>query len=155
MAKKRFGLDFSGIADLAEKYDKLGGDLKEITTKALEFIPEEINPEAAKAIATHRRSGKTASSLVQDQKVSWNGTVATIAVGFDLKSGGFPSIYLMYGTARHAPSNQYGGPYNGGTIETQQVKQLYDAFYGNRTQKKISEEQQKIFLEEVEKIMGG
>ena len=154
MAKKRFGLDFSGIADLAEKYDKLGGDLQKITTKALEFIPEQINPEAQKAIAQHRRTGKTASSLVQDQKVSWSGTVASIAVGFNIASGGMPSIFLMYGTARHAPSNQYGGPYNG-SIQTIQDKKLYDAFFGNKTQKKISEEQQKIFLEGVEEIMGG
>ena len=154
MAKKRFGLDFSGIADLAEKYDKLGGDLKEITTKALEFIPDAVNPEAQKAIAAHRRTGKTQASLVQDQKVSWQGSVASIAVGFDLKAGGFPSIFLMYGTARHAPSNQYGGPF-GGSIETVQDKHLYNAFYGNRMQKKISEEQQKIFLEGVEEVMGG
>ena len=45
MAKKRFGLEFGAIAALAEKYDKLGGDLKEITTKALEFIPGEVNPD--------------------------------------------------------------------------------------------------------------
>ena len=154
MAKKRFGLDFSGIADLAEQYDRLGGSLKEITTKALEFIPEEVNPEAQKAMAAHRRTGKTASSLVQDQKVAWSGTVASIAVGFDISSGGLPSIFLMYGTARHAPANQYGRGYNG-SIQTIQDKKLYDAFYGNRTQKKISEEQQKIFLEGVEEIMGG
>ena len=60
----------------------------------------------------------------------------------------------MYGTARHAPSNQYGGPY-GGTTQTTQDKRLYDAIYGNKTQKAITEEQQKIFTEEIEKIIGG
>lgn len=154
MAKKRFGLEFGAIADLAEKYDKLGGDLKEITTKALEFIPDEVNPDLSKAIAQHRRTGKTAASLERDQKVEWNGTVASIAVGFNLANGGFPSIFLMYGTARHAPSNQYGGPY-GGTTQTTQDKRLYDAIYGNKKQKAITEEQHKIFTEEIEKIIGG
>ena len=155
MAKKRFGLEFGAIAELAEKYDKLGGDLKEVTTKALEFIPDEVNPDLSKAIAQHRRTGKTAASIVRDQKVQWQGTVASIAVGFDLKAGGFPSIFLMYGTARHAPSNHFGGPYNGGPIQTKPDKRLYDAIYGNKTQKAITEEQQKIFAEEISKIIGG
>ena len=154
MAKKRFGLEFGAIAELAEKYDKLGGDLKEVTTKALEFIPDEVNPELSKAIAAHRRTGKTAASLARDQKVEWQGTVASIAVGFQLKQGGFPSIFLMYGTARHAPSNQYGGPYNG-SIQTTQDMRLYNAIYGNRMQKAITEEQQKIFAEEISKIING
>lgn len=154
MAKKRFGLEFSAIAELAEKYEKLGGDLQEVTTKALEFIPDKVNPDLSKAISQHRRTGKTAASLARDQKVAWQGTVASIAVGFQLSNGGFPSIFLMYGTARHAPSNQYGGPY-GGSIQTIQDKRLYDAIYGNRTQKAITEEQQKIFADEIAKIING
>ena len=155
MAKKRFGIDYSAIAELAERFDKLGGDLQEVATKALEFIPDEINPQLQTAIAQHRRTGKTAASIVHDQKVKWEGTIATIAVGFDLKAGGFPSIFLMYGTARHAPSNQYGGPYGGVIPAKAADKKLFDAIYGNRTQKTITEEQQKIFTEEIEKIIGG
>lgn len=157
MAKK-FGLKFDGLAELSEQYEKLGGDLKKITEEALEFIPGEINPELKKAMTKHQRTGATAKSIVENRKVEWSGTRASIAVGFNVGGAGFPSIFLMYGTPRHAPANQYGGPVKSGAQDNPGIKQdktLYNAIYGSKMQKAIAEQQKKIFLDAVEKIIGG
>ena len=153
---KKYGLNFDGIAELSEKIEELGGDLREIATDALAFIPDEVNPKLKAAIAKHRRTGKTAASIVTDQKVQWQGMVASIDVGFNLKKGGLASIFLMYGTPRHAPRNQYGGSVRPGAREhpgTKADKDLYDAIYGTRAQKEIKEKQQEIFTDTIKKAL--
>ena len=67
-----------------------------------------------------------------------------------------PSIFLMYGTPRHAPGNQYGGPVRPGAQEhpgTKADKELYDAIYGSKTQKDIAAKQQKIFTQAIQDLM--
>lgn len=153
--KKKFGVKFTGFEELAERYDRLGGNLKEITQKCLVFIPDEINPKLHRAMAKHRRSGRTEKSIVEGQSVEWQGTKGSISVGFDISNGGLASIFLMYGTARHAPRNQYGSPKTSGAINngTQKDQELYDAIYGAKTQREISNKQKEIFTNAVEKAM--
>lgn len=161
MANKKFGLKFDGVAELSEQIDKLGGDLKKVTEEALIFIPGEVTPKLRAAMAKHTRygrgtAGETARALVEGQQVQWSGSVASIAVGFDLKKGGMPSIFLMYGTPRHAPRNQYGGATQQGAKDhpgTQADRELYDAIYGKRIQAEISKKQRQIFEEALEKLL--
>lgn len=161
MANKKFGLKFDGVAELSEQIDKLGGDLKEITEQALAFIPGEVTPKLKAAMAKHTQygrgtSGETAQSIVEGQTVQWIGSTASIAVGFDLKKGGMPSIFLMYGTPRHAPRNQYGGASREGAREhpgTQQDRELYEAIYGKRIQADIAAKQKQIFEEAIENLL--
>lgn len=158
---KKFGLHFEGVAELSEQIDKLGGDLKQVTEEALEFIPDLVNPKLKAAMAKHTRygkgtSGQTAKSIVEGQHVTWTGSTAAIQVGFDLKKGGVASIFLMYGTPRHAPRNQYGGATQPGAREhpgTAKDSELYDAIYGKRIQKEIADRQRKIFEEALEKLL--
>ena len=155
MARKH-GLDFKGISELSEKYEKLGGELRTLATEALEFIPDEINPKLHAAMAKHRKTGKTEATIVQDQKVVWTGLAASIPVGFDIKKGGLPSIFLMYGTPRHAPRNQYGGASRPGAREhpgTVQDVALYEAIYGKKVQNDIAKKQQEIFEDASAKLM--
>lgn len=155
MARKQ-GLDFSGISELSEKYEKLGGELRTLATEALEFIPDEINPQLHAAMAKHRKTGKTEATIVEDQKVTWSGLAASIPVGFDIKKGGLPSIFLMYGTPRHAPRNQYGGASRPGAREhpgTAQDVALYEAIYGKKVQNDIAKKQQEIFEDAIAKLM--
>lgn len=152
MAKSsKFGVKFDGFTEMAARLDKLGGDLHKATEKALEFIPEEINPELHKAMAPHHRTGKTEGSIVEE-KVTWEGTKATIRVGFDISHNGLPSIFLMYGTPRHAPGNQYGKG-SGTNPGIKQDKKLFDAIYGSRIQKQIAEKQEEKFMDEIQKAM--
>lgn len=156
MAKrKKFGVQFSGFEELAEKYNKLGGDLQDVVGKCLDFIPQEINPKLESAMAKHHRSGKTEESLAKDQHVEWEGTTGSIKVGFNIRKGGLASIFLMYGTAKHAPVNQYGTPKKPGARINPGLKadmQLYNAIYGTGTQREISAKQEKIFTQELDKI---
>lgn len=39
MARKRYGIEFSGFTEMAEKFQKLGGDLKQIATECLDVVP--------------------------------------------------------------------------------------------------------------------
>lgn len=155
MAKRKgWGINSEGFTELSERYLKLGGDLKQITEDCLTFIPQKINPELSKAIKKHTRTGKTEKSLVENQKPTWTGDTATIKVGFKISEGGLPSIFLMYGTARHTPANKYGTPKRPGAKDNpgiQADKKLYNAIYGNAIQRTISEEQEKIFTTEIEK----
>lgn len=155
MAKKRgWGINFEGFTNLSERYQKLGGDLKEIANECLEFIPAKVNPELKTAISKHKRTGRTAKSLVEGQAPAWTGDTATIQVGFDISHGGLPSVFLMYGTARHIPVNKYGTPKRAGAKENPGIKQdkkLYNAIYGNTVQKEISAEQEKIYTDAIQK----
>lgn len=157
MARNRMGLEFKGFSEVMEKYKKLGGDLSKITEKCLEFIPDEINPNL-RADMTRHHSKKVVKSISTDRKIEWEGLKASVKVGFDLKKGGLPSIFLMYGTAKHVPRNQYGTPkkagarINGGITAD---KKLYNDVYGRSIHKKIGEKQEAILAKEIQKIMGG
>lgn len=153
---KKFGLNFDGVSELSEKLEALGGDLKQVAEQALEFIPGDVNPKLHAAMQKHKGHGVTERSIVEGQQVKWIGNVASIDVGFDLKKGGMPSIFLMYGTPRHAPGNQYGGPVRPDAQEHPGIKadtELFNAIYGSKTQKDIAAKQQKIFNQEIQKLM--
>ena len=153
---KKFGLNFDGVSELSEKLEALGGDLKQVAEQALEFIPGDVNPKLHAAMQKHKGHGVTERSIVEGQQVKWTGNVASIDVGFDLKKGGMPSIFLMYGTPRHAPGNQYGGPVRPGAQEHPGIKadtELFNAIYGSKTQKDIAAKQQKIFTQAIQDVM--
>lgn len=154
MARKKWGINFDGFTELSEKYVKLGGDLKKVADDCLSFIPERINPELKTAISKQKRTGKTVKSLADDQKPEWTGDSATIKVGFKISEGGLPSVFLMYGTARHTPVNQYGTPKKAGAKDNPGIKQdkkLYNAIYGASVQREISAEQEKIYNKAISK----
>ena len=83
-------------------------------------------------------TGKTADSIVRDDNVNWDGTTASVNVGFDFKKGGMTSIYLMYGTPRMKPA-----------------KGLKAAIYGAAVKKEIKEKQKEIFAKAIKKKMEG
>lgn len=156
-SKKAFGVQFDGFTELAQELEKLSGNLQDAIEESLGVIPEIVNPKLKSAIEKHEESGRTAKSLVEKPKVEWDGLKASISVGFDIDEGGLASIFLMYGTAKHAPSNQYGKPKKSspGMSYTEQDKELYDAIYSKQTQKQISEKQQEMFTKAIEKAWKG
>ncbi len=134
MAKK-MRLEFTGFEEYAERLDKLGGDLKKTTEKALIETHKLLTPKVEEAFRRHdvKYSHDTMKSLKKDARVEWDGSVAAIGVGFKISEGGFPSIFIMYGTPRMQPD-----------------KKVYNSIYGNR--KKVRELQEKIFAEEIAKL---
>lgn len=159
MAKKRgWGIDFNGYANLAERYQKLGGDLKKMADECLAFIPKKINPGLKSAMSKHERTGRTEKTLKEGQRPTWLGNVASIEVGFDIGNGGLASVFLMYGTAKHTPVNKYGTPKRAGAKQNPGIKQdkkLYNAIYGKSVQTEISAEQERIYIEAIQKRLDN
>lgn len=153
MAKKtKLSLDGDIFNEYADKLEKLGGNLRETVEKALEESVEYVNDNLERDIKPHRRTEKTEKSLKKDWKVEWQGMTASIPVGFDIKNGGLPSIFLMYGTPKHGPVGKRPGAT--GHPGTKQDKKLYNDVYGTATKRKVQEIQGKVFAEDIEKIMN-
>lgn len=82
-SKNTIGLQFSGFDELAERFDKLGGDLNRITQEALEEsqkavtlkISQKMNKSNLPAGGKYS-TGQTEKSIIKDTKVDWQGSVA-------------------------------------------------------------------------------
>ena len=144
MAKNRISLSFKGFEELAEKLDKAGGDLKKVTEKALvagkNVVMDNLDNEVKNSnFPAHGKysTGLTEKSIDTSETVEWNGTKATIKVGFDFKISGLRTIFLMYGTPRMKKSPK-----------------IFNAVYGAKTKKQVAEIQKEIFESEIKKIIG-
>lgn len=126
-----------GFDELLRALEKAGQDSKQAAEKALIEGKKAVTPGIREAIARHRRTGATEASLDTKEEVRFVGTVAEIDIGFNVKEGGLPSIFLMYGTPRMQPD-----------------KRLYNAIYGSEARKKFNEAAEKA-LDELMKKVGG
>lgn len=135
----KIGLQLKGFEDLMEDLDRLGGDLKQVTTEALEKSHAYVTPNIQQAMQKHHRTGRTESTIDTSGKVTWKGDVASVDVGFDISGGGLASVFLMYGTKVY------------GTPRTKKDTKLYNSIYGSATKKKLAEIQEDIILGAIEK----
>lgn len=145
MAKKRFSLEFDGMEKLAKKLESLNGNLKLTAEKALQESQKIVTPKIKKAMQKENlpakgkySSGDTEKSIIENDTVSWNGTVASIDIGFDMDKSGLKSIYLMHGTPRMNP-----------------VKGLKASIYGSATKKEVETIQAEVFQNEIKRLMEG
>ena len=67
--------------------------------------------------------------------MEWKGPVAEIKVGYDFKKDGLVSVFLMYGTPRHAKSQK-----------------IYNDFYGARIKKQLAQIQQESLNKILERM---
>ena len=141
MAKNKIGLQFTGWKETLSGIEKVAGEsgLKAATEDALKASKAHVNSKAAAAIAKGNlpaggkySGGETRKSLDTNFSVEWHGYVGEMKIGFNMKESGLTSIFLMYGTPRHAP-----------------VPGLKDAFYGAKTKKEIK----KIQAEAIQKFI--
>lgn len=105
MAKKsKFAFRFDEMYDLADRIEKAGGDLQQAVDKALRDTHDYITSQLSTEIAHHVQTGETRDALVRTPKVKWiNPLKAQVNIGFDLADGGWPSIFLMWGTPKMKP----------------------------------------------------
>lgn len=130
----KIGLQLKGFEDLMSDLDKLGGDLNQVTTEALEKSHAYVTPNLHKAMKKHHRTGRTEKSIEDTGKVTWTGNVASVDIGFDIANGGLASVFLMYGTPKMKKDTK-----------------LYNAIYGSATKKKLAEIQEDIILGAIDK----
>lgn len=135
-------LDFDGMDKVINRLSKLEKDIKPVTEKALRESHKIVTEKAAESVLrsnlpAHGKfsHGDTARSLRKDAEILWNGSQATVHVGFDISNGGLPSIFMMYGTPRYMKNQK-----------------MYNAFYSKRTLDEIKELQARIFYEELRKF---
>lgn len=135
-------LEFAGFDEILKKLNKLDADTKAITTEALQKSFDIVTQKAEKAVAKENlpaggkySSGQTARSLIKDLNITWSGTEASAPVGFNIKKGGLPSIFMMYGTPRYM-----------------KVQAVYDAFYGEQTEGEVLAAQQEVFYKAMEEL---
>lgn len=130
-------LSFDGMQILSERLKSLNGDLEATAEKALKKSHEHVTPKLHEAMRPHKRTGNTEKSIIDNAKVTWQGTTVSAGIGFDLKNGGMPSIFLMRGTPRTSPD-----------------RKLRDAIYSTKTQRKIQEIQEKVLSDAINEKMG-
>ncbi len=138
MAKSKFGIQFEGFSELMEELDKLGGELEEVAEECLIAAHEEVTPLIKADIARHHNTGRTEASIVDRPVVTWEGQTASVDIGFNLKQGGMPSLFLMYGTPR-----------------MKKDAKLYNDIYGSGIRKKIAEKQEAILQRKIQERLGG
>lgn len=150
MGRNRLTMSTKGFQEMFAKLDRANANIKKITEDALEQTFNAVTPGIREAIGDHKRSGTTEESLEEEAKVEWEGTVAKVPVGFNIRKGGLPSIFLMYGTPKHMGANQYG--------KTKQIKgvtrdmELYDSIYGSSTKRKAKKAQESTLKKEMKRI---
>lgn len=127
---------FEGFEQAVKRVENLGGNVKNITEKALKESHAHVTPGVKQAVRPHKLTGQTECALVETADVRWAGTVATVPVGFDIKHGGLASIFLMYGTPKMAKDQK-----------------LYDAIYGKKIEREIHKIQAEVFYNEIGRLM--
>ena len=136
MANK-LALETEGFEELLAQLHRAGVDSKQAAEKALIEGNKAVTPGIRDAMARHHRTGATEASLDTKEEVRFVGTVAETDIGFHVRQGGLPSIFLMYGTPRMQPD-----------------KRLYNAVYGSEARKKFNDAAEKA-LDDLMKKVGG
>ena len=147
---------FSGLAELAERLQDAGGDIKKAMTDVLDNAASEITSDTIKAVSNKdnlpadgvHSKGKTLRSIIEDPKVEWQGPIGSVGVGFDkLKPGA--GGWLITGTPRMKPVLElqriYGGWAGGRAGHTGQNKYI----------KEMKFDAEQILLDAIEEAMEG
>ena len=100
MSKNSLKLELTGVEELLLSIEKMGGDINQAAEKAILDCAKPFHQELKLAIKKHRRSGLTEATLHEPIKVHWVGNRCSLQVGFNLKAGGLPALFLEYGTPR-------------------------------------------------------
>lgn len=143
----KIAVEFAGFDAVLKKLAKLEADTKAITEEALQKSFDIVTAKAEAAIQPanlpaggkySRAHGGSADSLLRKMEVTWTGTEASTPVGFDLKHGGMPTVYMSRGTPR-----------------MRKVQQLYDAFFSDAVKAEIITAQKEVFYQALEKLENG
>lgn len=113
MARKRKnGFDTTALVKYAECLEATGGTagVKRAVEGGMKSTKQEVNKQVTSAMQPGNlpaggkySTGETMEHLNKDMAVNWEGNMARLKLGFNLQDGGLVSIFLMYGTPKHAP----------------------------------------------------
>lgn len=137
MAKNKIGLELKGFEEMIANLEALDGDVKQAVEGSLRVAHDTVTRGVQREMKGHKRSGKTTEAIIKSSAVKWEGSTASVDVGFEFPDG-LASIFLMYGTPRMVKDQG-----------------LYDAVYGSKVKREIAKRQKAIFEGMIRKRMGG
>lgn len=144
MAKKKFSIEFEGLDELMKDFERLNTDIKPVAEKALVATHEYITPQLHEKMQKSNlpakglySTGDSEKQIIDEAAIEWEGPIGKMPIGFSLDEGITP-IFLIYGTP-----------------DMPAVKGLKSTLYGTKTKEEVSKIQEKIFTEELEKVMNG
>lgn len=153
-SKNKITLSFPGMKETLERFEKMDGAVGPAVTEALQESYNYVTTHLEDQIEQHHRTGKTAESLLKNEKVQIEGTTYFINVGFDVGNGGLASIFLMYGTPKHAIKRHTKNgtkSWNHPGMDADAV--LYDLVFGLATKQEIAKIQKKTFERRMEGLL--
>lgn len=152
--KNKITLDFPGIKETIEKFEKMDLAIGPAVSEALQESYNYVTSHLEDQIEQHRRTGKTAESLLKNEKVQVEGTTYFINVGFDVSNGGLASIFLMYGSPKHKVTRYSGkkkSTWDHPGMDADAF--LYDLVFGKTTKQEIEKIQKKTFEKRMEGLL--
>lgn len=114
--------DTGKLEDMIRRLDGTGVDVRKTVEKELKFVSERYTMDTHLAISDQylpahgkyrSKENKTASSIIENPAVQWEGDVASIPVGFDFTKPGAGG-FLLYGTPKMQPDAQLQKVYSKG-----------------------------------------
>lgn len=127
---------FYGGDELLRKIEELAGSIKEPMERALLAGAELPKRDMLDFMAKHKRTGRTEQSFIMGD-IEWvNDNYLRFKLGFDIKKGGLPALFLDIGTPKIKPSFF-----------------IYHAFEGNESE--IYRMQREALENVVKQIMEG
>ena len=135
-------LEFDGLDEMLKDLENFDGAVKKATETALQETAKQTQQKIDKIFIKSNMpakgkyaTGRTKRSILHNSKVYWEGTVASIDIGFDFDKSGLISVFLMYGTPKMKP-----------------VKGLKATIYGKKAKEERTKIQKDVFNKFIEEL---
>lgn len=95
-------VEMYGVSDLLKQIEAAGGNVDSAVQKSVDKSLEVVGSKMQNFMRGHKDSGETYESLEQTA-AKVNGGKVEAMVGYDVKKGGLPAIFLDVGTPKQKP----------------------------------------------------
>ena len=96
------GIEMYGVSELLKSIEKAGGKVDEAVKKAASESLKIVGNDMQNFMSSHKDTGDTYESYEQTPTVV-TGNKVEASVGYNVKKGGLPAIFLDVGTPKQKP----------------------------------------------------
>lgn len=101
--KRGASMEFYGTSELINKIENAGGNIEQAVIAALKAGAEKPRKDMEVFAEQHYKTGDMLKSLKTVEPTADKGVIK-MKLGFDIKKGGLPSIFLNIGTPKIQPT---------------------------------------------------